>query len=152
MDRSAIEVYASGGSALKSAYEGLSRDQLLKVPIPNTWSLHQIAIHMLDSDLIASDRMKRIACMDKPLLIGYDETGFSQLPGSNELDALEAVDIFDRNRKMTATILRRLPDSAFYRFGIHNEIGKVTLAEMVKKYIEHLDGHLVWAKKKRAMV
>ena len=152
MDRSRIEAYASGGKTLKSAYQGLSRDQLFKIPIPNTWSLHQIAIHMLDSDLIASDRMKRIACMDKPLLVGYDETGFSKLPGSEELDALEAIDLFDRNRQMTATILRRLPDSAFERFGIHNEIGKVTLAEMVDKYIDHLDGHLVWVNKKRVMV
>lgn len=152
MDRSRIEEYARGGATLKSAYEGLSREQLLKVPIPNTWSLQQIAIHMLDSDLIASDRMKRIACMDKPLLIGYDETGFSQLPGSDELDAIEAVGIFDRNRQMTATILRRLPDSAFERFGIHNEIGRVTLAEMVDKYIDHLNGHLAWVEKKRVMV
>lgn len=152
MDRTKIEEYAAGGEKLRSAYRGLTRDQLLAVPIPGTWSLQQIVIHLMDSDLIASDRMKRVACMDRPLLIGYDETAFSTLPGVNEIDADEAIDIFDRNRKITARILRQLPDEAFERFGIHNESGKVTLAELVEGYIEHLDGHLEWVTKKRAMV
>jgi hypothetical protein len=152
MNRELIDRYEAGGAELKTAYEGLSKSQLHATPIPNTWSLHQIAIHMLDSDLIASDRMKRIAAMDKPLLIGYDETGFNNLPGVDQLDTFAAIDIFAINRLMTAIILRALPDEAFDRFGIHNEIGKVTLGEMVGKYINHLNGHLEWVVKKRAMV
>jgi uncharacterized damage-inducible protein DinB len=152
MNRHQIEVYAAGGRKLIQAYFGLSRQDLLAVPIPGTWSLQQLAIHMLDSDLIASDRMKRIAAMDKPLLCGYDETAFSQLPGIDELNAHEACEMFDRNRQMTATILRKLPDASFERIGIHNEIGKVTLAEMVDKYIYHLDYHLTFVYKKRQMI
>jgi hypothetical protein len=95
MDRNLIEVYVAGGQQLREAYLGLSDAQLQAVPIAGTWSLHQIAIHMMDSDLIASDRMKRIACMDRPLLIGYDETAFSKLPGIEDIDAFEAIDLFD---------------------------------------------------------
>jgi hypothetical protein len=152
MDRSLIETYLQGGHDLKAAYQGLGRQQLMAVPIPNTWSLQQIAVHMLDSDLIGSDRMKRIACMEKPLLIGYDETGFSRLPGSDEIDAHQAIEMFAVNRQMTACILRRLPDEAYQRVGVHNEIGLVTLEQMVAKYIKHLAGHLEWVRKKRAMV
>ncbi len=152
MDRSLIEIYMAGGGQLRDAYSGLTNTQLMAVPIAGTWSLHQIAIHMMDSDLIASDRMKRIACMDRPLLIGYDETAFSKLPGIEDIDAFEAIDLFDRNRLLTARILRKLPDSVFQRFGIHNEAGKVTLEYMVKNYIDHLNGHLQWVHKKRAMV
>lgn len=152
MNRERIEVFAKGGQQLVNAYQGLTRDQLLAVPIPGTWSLQQIAIHLLESDLIAADRMKRIAAMDRPLLIGYDETAFSQLPGVNEIDAHKACELFAYHREMLAVVLRKLPDQAFDRFGIHNEIGKVTLAEMVDKYIAHLDGHLVHVLKKKQMV
>lgn len=152
MDRSLIDEYVAGGEKLKSAYAGLTRDQLMAHPVPNTWSLHQIAVHMMDSDLIGSDRMKRIACMDKPLLIGYDETGFSNLPGSDDIDAFEAIDIFARNRALTGKVLYKLPSESFQRYGIHSEKGKVTLEEMVKGYIQHLEGHLQWVAKKRAMV
>ena len=152
MDRSRIEVYAAGGQQLIEAYQGLTRVQLFAEPVPGTWSLHQIAIHMLDSDLIGSDRMKRIAAMDKPLLIGYDESAFAKLPGVEQLVAMAACRLFDQNRQMTATILRALPEATFERWGIHNEIGRVTLAEMVDKYIHHLEGHLEHVAKKRVIV
>ena len=60
--------------------------------------------------------------------------------------------MFQKNRAMTATILRNLPDSAFVRCGIHNESGKVSLAEMVEKYIHHLDHHLEFVAQKRLLV
>ncbi|MEQ1825048.1 MAG: DinB family protein [Pirellula sp.] len=149
MDRSKIEAYTTGGAELVKAYWGLSHAHLHAKPVDGSWSLHQIAIHMMDSDLIGSDRMKRIACMENPLLCGYDETAFSQLPGSDQLNAFAACEMFQKNRTMTAVILRALPDAAFERTGIHTESGKVSLAVMVDKYIEHLRHHLVFIAKKR---
>lgn len=150
MDRSKIELYANGGAELVKAYSGMNIAELNAKQPDGSWTLHQIAIHMLDSDLIGSDRMKRIACMDNPLLCGYDETAFSNLPGSDQLNAFAACDMFQKNRTMTATLLRALPDAAFQRTGIHTESGKVSLAEMIGKYIHHLDHHLVFIAKKRA--
>ena len=95
--------------------------------------------------------MKRVACMELPLLMAYDETGFSQLPGGDALPTFQALEIFVKNRQMTATILRALPDSAFERCGIHSESGKVTLAHLVESYIRHLDHHLVFVSKKRSL-
>jgi hypothetical protein len=150
--RELIDEYVRGGSKLRDAFRGLNREQLLAHPIPGTWSLHQIAIHMMDSDLIGSDRMKRVASMERPLLIGYDETAFNNLPGTNDLDVAVAIDLFDWNRKNTATILYQLPISTFDRFGIHSESGKVTLKELVEKYTHHLDYHLEFVAKKRSLL
>ena len=150
MDRSKIELYANGGAELVKAYWGMNIAELNAKQPDGSWTLHQIAIHMLDSDLIGSDRMKRIACMELPLLCGYDETAFSNLPGSNQLNPFSACDLFQKNRDMTATILHALPDVAFQRVGIHTESGKVSLAEMIDKYIDHLRHHLLFIAKKRA--
>jgi hypothetical protein len=149
MDRSKIEVYCAGGAELVRAFWGLSHAQLHAKPADGSWTLHQNAIHMMDSDLIGSDRMKRIACMENPLLCGYDETAFCNLPGSDQLNAFSACEIFQKNRAMTATILRALPDATFQRTGIHTESGKVSLAQMIDKYIEHLRHHLVFIATKR---
>lgn len=149
MDKSLIETYAAGGLTLAKAIEGLDDSDLDAIPIPGTWSIRQIVVHLMDSDLVASDRMKRIAAMDKPLLMGYDETAFANLPGSQTIDAHLACDIFAKNRRLTAHILRHLPDAAFDRFGIHSENGKVTLAYMVPAYIEHLEHHMRFLRQKR---
>jgi len=152
MNAERIDAYLAGGSQLVQSIWGLTQEQLHAKPIDGSWTIHQIVIHMLDSDLIATDRMKRIACMDKPLLIGYDETGFVNLPGVWELNAFMACDMFQKNRQMTGTILHRLPKTAWDRFGIHNERGKVTLTEMLETYIHHLEHHLQFLSKKRAML
>ncbi len=146
-----IDSYLAGGAKLAQSIWGLTLDQLHTKPSDGSWTIHQIVIHMLDSDLIATDRMKRIACMDKPLLIGYDENGFVRLPGVEDLNAFTACDLFQKNRQMTGTILRKLPPDAWDRFGIHNERGKVTLGDLLETYIWHLDHHLQFIAKKRAM-
>jgi hypothetical protein len=74
------------------------------------------------------------------------------LPGVEDLSAFTACDLFHKNRLMTGTILRKLPATAWDRFGIHNERGKITLAEMVEMYIQHLDHHLKFIAKKRDLL
>ncbi|MFM8569979.1 MAG: DinB family protein [Pirellula sp.] len=150
--QSKIDQYVVGGSHLVQSIWGLTQEQLHSRPADGTWTIHQIVTHMLDSDLIGSDRMKRIACMDKPLLVGYDETAFSNLPGREQIDAFTACDLFHRNRQMTAVILRALPSTAWERIGIHTEAGAVSLAQMLDKYVGHLEHHLAFISKKRTML
>jgi hypothetical protein len=153
MNRDLIEQYATGGSKLRQSIAGLNVEQLNAFPVPGTWSIQQIVLHMMDSDLIGSDRMKRIAAEDKPpTLIGYDETAFARGLFYDQLDARLACEVFEKNRLLTAEILRRLPAAAFDRVGLHNERGRVTLADQVKSYVEHLDHHLKFVHEKRRLL
>jgi hypothetical protein len=152
MDRDLIERYRAGAGRLRPAIAGLSPEQLNAFPVPGTWSIQQIVFHLMDSDLIASDRMKRVAAEDEPTLIGYDETAFSQKLYHDQLDPQLACDIFEKNRLLTAEILRRLPPAAFARTGNHNERGRVSLADLLETYVDHLDHHLKFIHDKRRML
>ena len=70
----------------------------------------------------------------------------------DELDAEMACDIFAKNRRMLGEILRRQPDTAFDRTGLHSETGEITLAYLVKTYAGHLDHHMQFVKQKRALL
>src|ERR1700678_2412763 len=126
MNRELIERYAAGADVLSKAIQGLDRAELLAFPVPGTWSIQQIVLHMMDSDLIASDRMKRVAAEDHPTLIGYNETAFAKTLAYDHIPAQDACEVFRLNRRITAELLRRLPDSAFARTGYHNERGEVS--------------------------
>ena len=152
MNRELIERYAVGAGKLRASIVGLGRQELNAFPVPGTWSIQQIVLHMMDGDLIASDRMKRVAAEEKPSLIGYDETAFARVLPYAELDPQMACDIFEKNRLMTAEILRRLPDAAFARMGNHNERGPVSLADLVETYVGHLDHHLKFIHEKRRLL
>jgi hypothetical protein len=152
MDRQLVERYASEAEDLGKSIAGLSKADLLTFPVPGTWSIQQIVLHTLDSDLVSSDRMKRIIAEDNPLLIGYDESKFAARLHYEDLDPQLACELFVKNRKLTAEILRRLSDEAFQRSGIHNERGKVTLQEYLAGVVWHLQHHLKFVREKRKLL
>lgn len=152
MERSIINTYADGGTKLRDAIQSLTPEELLQCPVPGTWSIQQIVIHLLDSDLISIDRMKRIIAMEKPLLVGYDETAFSKTLHSEVQSATDAVTILDLSFKNFANVLRKLPDETFQRQGVHTERGLVTLESYLKHMVNHLDHHLKFVDQKRKLL
>ena len=147
--RKRIEEYLAGGPRLSQSIWGLSREELHKRPPDGSWTIHQIVTHLLDSDLIGSDRMKRVACMDRPLLVAFDETAFANLPGTDRIDTVMASEMLHRNRQMTAVHLQALPELAWERQGIHTEVGAVSLLTLVEKFIKHIDHHVEFIFRKR---
>lgn len=145
-----VRRFRDGAEALHPNIDGLTEHQLDSHPVPGTWSVRELVIHVMDSDLIATHRMKRIVAEELPLLISYDETAFAQKLYGPHLSARLACDLFRFNRLHTAEMLEKLPDEAFAREGVHNQRGKVTLREMVGMYVHHVDHHLKFAKEKLA--
>lgn len=153
MHRDLVQRYAAGATQLAQSIAGLNREQLQAFPVPGTWSIQQIVIHMMDSDLIGADRMKRVAAEPQPpTLIGYDETAFANNLFYDQLDPQAACQVFELNRRLMAEVLKRLPAEAFARTGHHNEHGHMTLAELVETYVGHLDHHLKFIRQKRELL
>ncbi len=154
-DRSIIDEYERGGELLAAAVRGLSPQDLTWRPPADSpaevgkWSIHEVVIHLMDSDAIAVHRMKRVIAEENPLLIGYDENKFIASLFYDEQSADAATTIFDLGRRELAKVLRRLPDPAYDRTGVHNERGKLTLAQLVNDYVRHLDNHLTFIRAKR---
>ena len=145
-----IDQYEAGAPALAQAVEGLSQEDLLAFPIPGTWSIQQIVIHLMDSDLVLADRMKRVIAEDNPLLVGFKESRFAQDLFYELQPAGEAVRLFELNRRLMAVVLRQLPELAFHRIGTHNERGQMKLLDLLDGAVRHLEHHLAFLFAKRA--
>jgi uncharacterized damage-inducible protein DinB len=151
MDRSLIDRYEADADLPARSIAGLSPDDLKAFPGPGAWSVQQVILHLMDSDLIGADRMKRVAAEPKPpALIGYDETAFASQLHYHDQDPVTACEVFRLNRRRTATVLRRLPDEAFAKIGNHSERGPETLEQLVRDYVEHARYHLKFISDKRA--
>jgi hypothetical protein len=152
-DRSNIDQYEKGGQSLRDAVRGLSREEMLKTPPASAgvglWSIHQIVIHLMDSDLIGTDRIKRLIAEDRPHVFGYNESKYVNNLFYHEQSVEDAMTMIDLNRKNFAKVLRKLPDSAFERIGTHSEAGEIKVESQIKKYNEHLDYHIGFIEKKR---
>jgi hypothetical protein len=149
MDNELIEQYSQGGEKLRLAIRGLTEEDLKSFPVPGTWSIQQIVIHLMDSELISTDRMKRIIAEENPMLLGYDETKFSKSLFYHEQPAADAVTMIDLNRRMFTNVLRMLPEAELKRPGVHSERGNQTLGGYLQGVVDHLDHHLKFIYSKR---
>lgn len=152
MDRSQIDAYEAGAGVPAELVRGLSAAELDATPIPGTWSIRQIVVHLLDSDLVGADRMRRVIAMDRPALLAYDQDAYVARLGYTETDVTAAAELFAANRRFMAAVLRRLPDDAFGRAGVHSENGPMTLEKLIGTYVWHLDHHAGFARRKRALL
>ena len=152
MLRDLIEEYARGCDRPAQAIAGLSPEELNAIPEPGTWSIQQIILHLMDSDLIAADRMKRVIAEDNPSIIGYDESAFARNLHYERLDVSMACELFRLNRLLMAQLLRQVPAAAFDRAGLHNEAGQVRLRDLLQTYVDHLAHHLKFVDKKRQLL
>lgn len=144
-----INRFEHGGPLLAYATSSLTPEQLAARPGPGAWSIAELAIHMLDSDLVGADRIKRVIAEENPTLLAFDESAWLSALDYASLPVEEAVSLFVANRRWVARILRSLPESAFSRAGDHTEKGRVTLADLVRGYVGHLDHHLAFLFAKR---
>jgi hypothetical protein len=150
--RDAVEQYAARSTVPRDAIAGLSRAQLTSRPVPGTWSIQEIVLHLLDSDQVASYRMKRAIAEERPRLDVYDETAFARRLHYHEQDPARACEAFHVNRQVTAALLRRLDESDFQRVAIHPEAGELSLGMFVRIYVHHVDHHLRFIREKRALL
>ncbi|MBI5763282.1 MAG: DinB family protein [Planctomycetes bacterium] len=148
----AIDAFLAGGDIPGRAISGLSDQHVDALPIPGTWSIRQIVVHLMDSDLVAAYRMKRIIAEERPLLDCYDETAFSKKLFYERQSAVEACEVIRRSRQLMTMILRQLPDGTFGRAARHPEIGEITLGQIVRLYVHHIQHHVAFIVKKRELL
>lgn len=151
-DQQAVEAYAQGADIPGRAIAGLTDAQLDAMPIPGTWSIRQIVVHLMDSDLIAAYRMKRIIAEDRPKLDVWDENAFVSRLGYEWLSADKAAELFSVNRVFMAEILQSLPSESFERVALHPEVGELPLGALLRLYVHHVHHHLAFIEKKRKML
>jgi hypothetical protein len=144
-----IASFESGADALTRWTAGLTRAQLLATPVPGTWSMQTLIVHMLESDLAAVHRMRRVVAEEVPLLIAYDETLAAKRLAYEQADARQVCELFRATRLFAASWLRTVSPSDFARVGVHNQRGKVSLLDFVKIYVEHVQHHERFAQAKR---
>ena len=137
-----IARYDRGGRLLVAAVDAVDDDRARQRIGPGTWSLSELVAHLVDSDLVGIERMKRVIAEENPTLQAYDENAWIARLGSIDEPMAEMAALFAANRRAMARVLARCTPSDFARVGRHTEDGPKSLAKLLAGYVGHLDGHL----------
>jgi len=144
-----IERYEIGATLMPYAFGSLREDVIDERVGPGTWSLRALAIHLLDSDLVLGDRMKRVIAEEEPTLLPFDQDAWLTRLRYETLPIEEAAALFANHRRWFAHVLRGCSEADFARAGHHLENGRMTLAEILRGAVGHLDHHLRFLYAKR---
>ena len=136
-----LERFRRGPDLVAAVITGAAGRELDFVPSPEKWSIRQILAHLADSEIVCSDRFRRVIAENNPTLVGYDQDAWTANLKYRRRKTASSLDLFRRLRAENHELMKDLPEEVFERTGTHTERGSVTLRDLVVYDTEHHEKH-----------
>lgn len=140
--RSQLNHYASGPKLVREAIAGLDAGQFNRRPLGSDWSIRDIVMHLLDSEVMAAARIRMVIAHENPLIQPWDESLFKRKLHYLWRDPEAVMAAYQVIVFTTADLLEQCDAKTWERTGEHPERGMLTLARLLQDRTEHLDAHL----------
>jgi uncharacterized damage-inducible protein DinB len=137
--QSAIALLEKTPGVLETLLHAAPSDILEWKPASERWSIHEVVAHLLDIEKLFLERVRRILQEDAPELPKYEPGSSLGGPGR---DALDQLALLGRTRSELVALAKDAPASAAMRMGMHQELGTITLGQVLNELANHDLGHL----------
>jgi DinB superfamily len=144
---SALEGFTGGAilentpQVLRTLLSVATPEQLDWRPNAERWSIAMVLAHLADVEENGfRARFRAMAQQESPFLASYNQMKFFETPRA--FDGPGELENFAAARLATLADLRALPDDALARTGRHEELGTITIAELLHEFAFHDLGHI----------
>jgi uncharacterized damage-inducible protein DinB len=137
-----IEEYSRGYTMLRDSIRELSEEEIRFNPGKDKWSIHQIIIHITDSELVATHRMKKVLSEPEPLLPAPDQDAWASSLVYEQLDREQYLLLFKMLRSSTLPILHNLTNEQLERVAVYPDGARFTFKDLLDFRVDHIRGHL----------
>lgn len=127
-------------------------DSLRDRPEPREWSVIECLGHLVDSEVIASARIRWILTEDEPDIVGYDQDRWVDGLRHGDDDPEQLISLFDALREANLRLWASTPVAARERFGRHRERGPESYGLIVRLGAGHDRFHVAQAERALAAV
>ena len=143
-----IEDYGRGYDHLLEALADIPREAWDYKPSPQDWSVHEILVHMGDSESMAALRLRKLIVEPGSKLMGYDEAKWADALEYQKQDAEDALQMIKLARQTSYRLLKTLPEEAFAHSVEHPEYSEpYTFDKWLGIYARHIPDHVEQMKK-----
>jgi hypothetical protein len=142
-----LETYGRAYELLVDALNQIPREMWLFKPAADGWSIHEIVVHIADSEANSYIRFRKCLCEPGQSLTAYDEPLWAETLRYSEQSPDEALELFKWLRMSTYQVLRGIPETAWTNTIDHPESGLITLEDLLHTYERHIPEHIeqMWA-------
>jgi hypothetical protein len=143
-----IEEYGGGYKLLTAALAEIPREAWDFKPSGEDWSVHEILVHMGDSESMAALRARKLIVEPGTRLMDYQEAKWAGALDYQHQDVECALDIIRLARETTYRLLKTLPEQAFSHSVVHPEYADpYTFDQWLRIYSHHITDHIEQMKK-----
>ncbi len=128
--------------ALRDELAGVPEVTLAQRPSAGEWSIKEVVGHLCDHARFLHRRLDMMITLEEPRLDAYDEVALlrERNPQAAGIDALLAE--FAAQRAATVELLSELVHWNWSRTGRHEELGRISIRQLVDRAIRHDANHL----------
>jgi hypothetical protein len=142
-----IELYGHGFDLLTAALVYVPKKAWEFKPSSTEWSVHEIIVHMGDSESMAALRLRKLIVEPGSTLMGYEEAKWAGALNYQIQDAEDSLQIIKYARLTTYRLLKTLTGEVFTHTVTHPENNEpYTFDSWLNIYSKHIPDHIVQIK------
>jgi hypothetical protein len=143
-----IEQYGHGYDLLIAALAGVPQEAWQYKASPDEWSVHEILVHMADSESMAALRVRKLIVEPGTTLMAYEESKWAGALNYQKMDTEDALQVIKLARRTTYRLLKTLPDDVMNHAVKHPEMSEpYTFDIWLGIYSRHIPDHIEQLKK-----
>ncbi len=137
-----IASYGKAHELLKEALGQFPREMWHYRPAEDEWSIHEIVIHIADSEANSYIRCRRFLAEPGEALMAYDEMRWARELNYHDQDPEDALELFRWLRKRSYDLIKTAPQEVWSRECFHPEDGVITMEDWLNTYLRHIPDHI----------
>ena len=146
-----LESYGTANEKLISELSSLPKEMWQFKPSPAEWSIHEIIIHLADSEANSYIRCRRFIAEPGSMVMGYDQDLWANSLKYHNQSTEEALELFRLLRLMSYNLIKDLPEKTWANVVEHSENGIMTMDDWLDIYEKHIPAHIEQMKRIYAM-
>ena len=137
-----IESYGMAHQYLVFALQRFPQDMWRFRPAPDRWTIHEILVHIADSEANSYIRCRRLIAEPGSTVLGYNETNWAHDLHYHDQSTDEALELFKLLRRQSYALIRNLPAPVWANTVDHTESGVMTMDDWLDIYERHIPEHV----------
>ncbi len=137
-----IKSYGTAYDRLVSTLEAFPREMCQFRPAPERWTIHEIVVHIADSEASSYFRCRRLIAEPGSTVPGYDENRWACELRYHEQSTQDALELFKWLRLKSYTLIKDLPEAIWSHTVDHTEDGVITMDDWLDTYERHIPDHI----------
>jgi hypothetical protein len=140
--RKMLESFGRSPALLSAALREFPRKMWLHKPSQDLWSIHEIILHLADSEASAYIFCRHFIAEPGIAPVEFDAGRWADSLGYFHQSTREALEIIRRLRRMTYQLLVTLPEPVWSHSIVHSKSGEIRLEKWVELQERHIPHHV----------